>query len=349
MPPANAMSAVIKSAPRFGAEWAAVPIPKAGPHEVLVKVLAASICGTDVHIYEWNEWAAHRVKVPQIMGHEVAGEVVEVGRDVAAIRVGDYVTAETHIPCGYCFQCRTGRREICRNLKILGVDTDGSFADYLVMPEINAWKNSRSVPPEVATIQEPLGNAIDTVLAEDISGKTCAIIGCGPVGSLAVAVARACGAALVIATDVNDYRLQLAKLMGATHIYNPENADVVEEVLALTHGDGVDVICEMSGNAGALHQSFKMLTPGGRASLLGLYGGAQTLDLNDEVIMRGIRVLGITGRAMFGTWYKVARFLESGMIDPTPLITHRLPLREYEKAMEIMRSGNSGKVILTPK
>lgn len=349
MPHTDSMSAVVKTAPQYGAEWQTMPLPQMGSRDVLVKVLATSICGTDLHIYEWNDWAAHRVKIPQIMGHELAGKVVEAGSEVSTVKVGDCVTAETHITCGQCFQCRTGRREICRNLKIIGIDTNGSFADYMVLPETNAWKNPRSIPPEVAAIQEPLGNAIDTVLAEDIGGKTCVVVGCGPVGTLAVAVARACGATLVIATDINNYRLDLAKRMGATHIFNPNDTDIVREVLSLTHGDGVDVICEMSGNGGALRQSFRMLAPGGRASLLGLYGGPQTLDLNDEVIMRGIRVLGITGRKMFGTWYKAARFLESGMIDPTPLITHRLPLREYAKAMDIMKSGNSGKVILIPE
>lgn len=348
MPLRDSMSAVIKTVPQPGAEWKTMPIPRPGPREVLVKVLAASICGTDLHIYEWNEWAAHRVKTPQIMGHELAGEVVEVGREVSSVRVGDFVTAETHITCGQCVQCRTGRREICRHLKIVGVDTDGSFADYMVLPETNAWKNPSSIPPEVAAIQEPLGNAIDTVLVEDTAGKTCVVVGCGPVGCLAVAVARVSGATSVIATDINNYRLHLAEQMGATHILNPNDIDVEEEVLKLTHGDGVDVICEMSGNVGALRQSFRMLAPGGRISLLGLYGGPQTLDLNDDVILRGIRVFGITGRKMFGTWYKAARFLESGMIDPTSLITHRLPLREYQKAMDIMKSGNSGKVILFP-
>jgi threonine 3-dehydrogenase len=348
MSPATTMNAVIKTKPQFGAEWGEAPIPTIGPHEVLVKVIACSICGTDVHIYEWNDWAAHRIKTPQIMGHEVAGEVVEVGNEVSSIKVGDYVSAETHIPCGLCFQCKTGKPEICRNLKILGVDTNGSFAEYMRLPEVDAWKNSRSLPPEVATVQEPLGNAIDTVLAEDIAGKTCVVVGCGPVGMFAVAVARACGATTLIATDVNEYRLSLAKKMGATHVFNPAKTDVVKEVLELTHGDGVDVMCEMSGNTTALHQGLAMITPGGRASLLGLYNDKQTIDLNTEVIMRGIRVLGITGRTMFGTWYKAARLLESGLIDPTPIITHKFPLRDYAKAMELMMSGNSGKVVLLP-
>lgn len=348
MSSASTMKAVIKTKPQFGAEWGEAPIPSIGPHDILVKIIACSICGTDVHIYEWNDWAAHRIKPPQIMGHELAGEVVEVGKEVTSIKIGDYVSAETHIPCGRCFQCKTGKPEICRNLKILGVDTNGSFADYMRLPEVDAWKNSRSIPPEVATIQEPLGNAIDTVLSEDIAGKTCAVIGCGPVGLLAVAVANACGATTLIATDVNEYRLSLAKKMGATHAFNPKNTDVVKEVLELTHGDGVDVMCEMSGNSKALHQGFAMVTPGGRASLLGLYSEPQTLDLNNEVIMRGIRVLGITGRTMFGTWYKAARFLESGKIDPTPVITHKFPLKDYVKAMDLMISGNSGKVILVP-
>jgi len=342
------MKAVIKVRPEYGAVFAEAPLPKVGPHDVLVKVQAASICGTDLHIYQWDDWAAHRIKTPQIMGHELAGEVIEVGREVSQIRVGDYVTAETHIPCGRCFQCKTGRPEICRNLKILGVDTDGSFAEYIAMPELDAWKNSPRLSPEVAAIQEPLGNAIDTVLAEDVAGKTCAIIGCGPVGLLAVAVAHACGATTLVATDVNEFRLDLARKMGATHALNPAETDVVKEVLDLTHGDGVDVMCEMSGNARALHQGLAMMTPGGRASLLGLYKEPPSLDLNNEVIMRGIRVFGVTGRTMFGTWFKAARFLESGQVDPRPIITHRFPMREFDKAMDLMASGNSGKVVLLP-
>lgn len=342
------MQSVVKSQAAPGMDYVESEVPRITPKEVLVKVQASSICGTDLHIWEWNHWAARRIRPPQIIGHEFAGEVVEVGADVDSIQVGDYISADSHIPCGRCFQCKTGQSEVCRHVRILGVDQDGCFADYVAVSEVNAWKNDKCVPPALASMQDPLGNAVDTVLAEDVAGKTVLVTGCGPIGVMAVGVARISGATEVIATDVNTYRLELARKMGATRVLNPTETSVNEEILEMTHGVGVDVVLEISGNPAALHQGFKALRPGGRVSLLGLLNRPETIDVNDEIIFKGARVYGITGRKMFSTWYKSTRFLASGLLDLTPLITHKFALKDFARGMELMKQGDCGKVILFP-
>lgn len=343
------MKAVVKTRPERGAEFQEVPIPHPGPGEVLVKVLATSICGSDLHIYEWNDWAQTHIRIPQIMGHEMAGEVVEVGKGVSRVKVGDYVSAETHIVCGRCYACRTGHAEACQNLKILGIDTDGAFAEYVVIPEENAWINDPSIPPEIATLQEPTGNAVDTALAEDISGKTVLITGQGPVGLITTGVAAASGASLIITTDLKDSRLELSKKMGATYTLNPLRDNVVEAVMDLTGGNGVDVFLEVSGSPKALAEGFRALAPGGRASLLGLPDGPVEVDLNNWIIFKGVRVYGIIGRKLFSTWYKTSRLILSGKLDLRPLITHRLPLSRFHEGMEAMARGETGKVVLFPE
>ena len=342
------MRAVVKTKPEEGAELTKVKIPQCQAEEVLVKVHATSICGTDLHIYEWNDWAASRIKIPQIMGHELAGEVIEIGSQVKSIAVGDRISAETHIPCGYCYQCRTGRMAICRNMKIFGVDRDGVFAEYAVVPEVDVIKNDPSIPFDFASVQEPLGNAVDTVLSEDISGKTLAIMGAGPIGLFAVAVARASGATEIYVSDINEYRLALSQQLGATNVYNPLKSDVVREIIDATDGNGVDAAIEMSGNDEALRQAFKVTTPGGRVSILGLYNGDITVDFNNDIVFKMLRVYGITGRTMFSTWYKSAGFIKSGLIDAAKIITHQFPLDEFEKGMRLMKEGNCGKVVLHP-
>jgi len=340
------MTAVVKAAPGPGAELRTVAIPEPGEGQVLVKVKVTSICGSDLHIYKWNSWAAQHVHPPQIIGHEVAGEVVKLGPGVKSLQVGDFISAETHIPCGYCKQCRTGNMHICKNLKILGVDTNGAFAEYVVIPEIVAWKNDPSIPPEFASVQEPLGNAIDTVLSEDVAGKRVAIIGAGPIGMLAVGVARAAGASDIFVTDLNDYRLEIAKKMGATVTLNPNKVDALQVVLEATHGDGVDVVLEMSGNANALIQGCQMLTPGGRISLLGVFDNPVTMEFNNLIIFKAIRVYGITGRKMFSTWEKAGNLLRSKKLDLSPVITHQLKLADFERGFELMKSGQCGKIVL---
>lgn len=341
------MKAVIKPSAGPGAELATVPIPRIGPKEVLVKVRAASICGTDVHIYTWDPWAQGRIKPPLIFGHELAGDVVEVGNEVTRLKVGDYVSAESHVVCGTCHQCLTGQGHVCQNYRILGVDIPGVFAEYVALPEANAWKNDKNLPPEIASIQDPLGNAVHTALSGQIVGNTVAVIGSGPIGVLAVAVSKAAGAAAVFATDINDYRLDLAKKMGAVLTVNSRETDPVEAILKANHGVGVDVVLEMSGNPTAIRQGFKMLRNGGRISLLGIPSKPMELDLANDIVFKGAIVHGITGRRLYDTWYKMAGLFRAGL-DVRPAITHRFRMDEFEEGMKVMISGNSGKVVLFP-
>ncbi len=343
------MRAVVKTERKRGAEIVNVPVPKIKDDEILVKVKAAAICGTDLHIYLWNKWAEEKIHPPQIIGHEFAGEVVEIGKEVKRIKVGDYISAETHISCGHCYQCLTGHPEVCENLQILGVTRDGAFAEYIAIPEKIAWKNPDNLPVEFAAIQEPLGNAVDTVLAEDVAGKTVAITGVGPIGLLAVGVARASGATKIIVSDLSDYHLNIAKKMGADVVVNAKETNFKEVVFSETNGLGVDVGLEMSGSNKALNDLLSVMTPGGRVSLLGLFGeDFVPVALNDNVIFKKLRIYGITGRRIFQTWVIVSRLLSSGRLDVSPVITHKFKLEEFEKGMKLMEEKKSGKVILYP-
>lgn len=342
------MKAVVKHERGPGASLQMVEIPKISKDDVLIKVKATSICGTDVHIYNWDEWAESRVKPPYTFGHEFAGEVVEVGENVTSVNIGDYVSAETHIVCGECPQCLTGNAHICKNTQIIGVDTNGCFAEYVALPAKNIWKNPEQLSPDVASIQEPMGNAVHTVLSGEVAGKTVAIIGCGPIGLMAVSVAKAAGASKVLAFDVNEYRLSLADKMGATTTIHSLKEDPVNKVMELTAGNGIDVVCEMSGHPVAMNQGFKMLTNGGRMSILSLPSKPVEIDITNDVVFKGIQIHGITGRKMFETWQQVSRLLESGQVNVEPIITHRLPLEEFEKGFELMNEGKCGKVVLIP-
>ncbi len=350
---AGTMRALRKTTRAPGAELVEVPIPTPGEGEVLVRVHGASICGTDVHMYEWNEWAEGRVRrVPMTFGHELAGYVEEVGPEVHHIRPGAFVAAETHIACGICSTCRTGRAHICQNLRILGVDTDGAFAEYVVIPAQNAWIVGDRIPPDVASIMEPFGNAVHATFGteggEDLLTNPVAVIGCGPIGLFAVGIARALGAWKVIAIEPNDDRRQLASKMGADLLVDPKAEDPVEVVLRETERTGAEVVLEMSGNARAIDQGTRMLARGGRMSLLGLPDGPVTLDLNDQIIFKEARVLGITGREMFRTWQQTTTLLSTGRVDVTPIITDRFPLSSFEEAFETVASGRSAKVIMFP-
>lgn len=342
------MKAALKAEAAPGAKIALVDIPTIGSRDVLVQVKAASICGTDMHIYDWDAWAQSRMSVPRIFGHEFAGEVAAVGGEVTSLVPGDFVAAETHITCGQCYQCRTGQAHVCRNVQILGVDRDGAFAEYIAIPESVAWKTGKEIDHSVASIQEPFGNAVHaTFEGGDITNKTVAVFGCGPIGLWAVGLCRTSGSSTIFAIEPNAKRLHIAATMGADYVLNPREVDPVQQILGITDGLGVDVVLEMSGHPQAIGQSFKVLRFGGRVSLLGIPSGVVELDLANDIIFKGASVFGISGRRIFDTWYRTRRILERGELDLKQVITHTLPFDQIHEAMEIMKSGDCGKIILT--
>ena len=344
------MKALVKTAPGPGLTLLDVPIPRPGPSEVLVRVKATSLCGTDAHIYRWDEWAQRRIHPPRIIGHEMCGEVEELGAGVTSVAVGDYVAVESHFTCGLCFQCRTGQAHVCKNYRILGIDVDGSYAEYVVLPERVLWKTSRDIPPELACVQEPLGNAVDAALAEDLTGQTVLITGCGPTGLFAAAVARVAGASLIIAVDISDYRLGLAKQLGADHTLNAKTDQpetMAGAILDITAGEGVDAALEMSGEPSALHQAFRSVKNGGRVTLFGIPTGPVCFDLPNEIIFKGIRVYGVTGRRLFGTWYRLSGLFKAGL-DISPVVTHTFRMAEFANGFDLIQSGQCGKVVLYP-
>ncbi len=354
------MYAITKAKRASGIEIATVDTPKIERNEVLVKVKAASICGTDVHIYEWNKWAQERIKkIPLIFGHEFCGEVIDIGVDVTSVKVGDFASAETHIVDGTCLQCRTDRMHICRNVQILGVDRDGVFAEYVALPERNVWKNDPKLDPGIASIQEPLGNAVQTVLpkdnVEDIAGKNVAVLGCGPIGLMAIAVVKELGAAKIFATagGLNRVRMHLAKDMGADMILSAkeEGENIVRIIHDETGGNGVDVALEMSGAPSALKQTFEILTPGGRVSLFGLFDNSVELDLNNAMIFKAAHVFGISGRRMFQTWHQVKGLLSNPAFRNkiASIITHTLAMEDVEDGIELINSKKAAKVVLEPR
>lgn len=339
------MQAIVKQKRAPGLTVTSVPKPSPGPGEVLIAVRHAGVCGTDLHIADWNAWAEGRIKPPVVVGHEFAGEIVGVGDAVSELKTGQLVTAEGHIVCGHCLQCRTGNSHICRNTRIIGVDRDGAFAEYIVMPATNVLPLD-GIPTTVGAVMDPMGNAFHTVLSADIPGSTVLVVGCGPIGCFAVGIARAAGAAKVIASDVNATRLALARQMGAHVTVNAATDDVVSAVLDETGGEGADVVCEMSGVPSALHQAFAAVRMGGRVQLLGLPKGQVPIDFANEIIFKGITVYGVIGRKMYETWHQMRRYLSAGLLDPRPVITHQFPLAKIDEALAAIRSGNAGKIIL---
>ncbi|HSN76660.1 MAG TPA: L-threonine 3-dehydrogenase [Anaerolineae bacterium] len=340
------MQAVIKPEQAPGLALAEVPVPKIGPLEALIKVRATSICGTDLHIYKWDEWARKRLRPPLVVGHEFCGHVVAVGRDVTQVKEGDFVSAESHIICGNCPQCRTGNGHICQNTRIIGVDRDGCWAEYIAMPAYNLWPNPPDMAPEIACMLENFGNAVHTAFASDLTAKKVLITGCGPVGLMTVAVAKAAGARSIYATDISPYRLRLAQQLGATHTLNVAEVDVVDAIRQDTEGHGVDVLLEMSGAQSAIAQGFQALRDGGEAALLGLAPGTIGFDINSAIIFKGATVRGIVGRELWGTWYRMRGLLNAGLVDLRPLVTHRFTLDQWEEAIQVMNGGASGKVVM---
>ncbi|HWH36529.1 MAG TPA: L-threonine 3-dehydrogenase [Candidatus Limnocylindrales bacterium] len=341
------MRALVKESAGPGAVVREVPLPEPGPMELLVRVDAASVCGTDVHIERWDPWAQENFGPPPMtFGHEMAGTVVAHGPGAGRVRIGDTIAAETHIVDWSCYQCRTGRAHVCQALRILGVHVPGSFAEYAVIPEQNAWVYE-GLPAEIAALQEPMGNAVHAIFVEEVAGQNVAVLGCGPIGLMALAVLRVAGARRIFATDVNPERLALAERMGADVVIDARD-DVAERLRSESEGNGVDVVLEMSGAEAALHQGLAALTNGGRISLLGTHTRPATIDLSQEIIFKGIRVHGITGRRLWETWYRTTALLEEG-VDLSPIITHRLPLSQYQQAFDLVASGHAGKVVLLPQ
>jgi len=340
------MRALRKSAPGPGFRLEHVPVPAIGPNDVLIRVKAAGLCGTDLHMYGWDHWAQRRVKPPLTIGHEFMGEVAAVGAAVTAFAPGDRVSAEGHIACGICSLCRTGQAHICEHVKIIGVDTDGAFADYIRMPESNVWKLDPSIPDSWAAVFDPLGNAVHTVMAADVSVKSVAITGVGSIGLMAIPVARAAGAAKVFAIDVNAQKLALAARVGADATFSATQPDLVEEIVRRTGGDGVDVLLEMSGSGSAIDNGLAMVRNGGVAALLGIPSDEIEINLAERIIFKGLTVLGINGRRMFETWYQTQALVTSGRVDLTPIITHELPFEQFDAAFDLMKSGAAAKIVL---
>jgi threonine 3-dehydrogenase len=337
------VKALVKAAAGPGFKLTEVPEPKIRDDEVLIRVRRAGVCGTDVHIHQWDDWAKGRVKPPIVVGHEFAGDVVKVGSLVTDVREGDRVTAEGHIVDGRCLLCRTGNAHVCPHTRIIGVDRDGCFAEYIAMPSTNVWHLDDGISYDVGGIHDPMGNAFHTALTADIPGATVLVTGCGPIGIFAVGICRAAGASRVIASDVNDRMLELARTMGAHDAVHP--SEVEKAVDAATGGLGVDVVLEMSGVPAAVKQAFAQVRLGGRVQMLGIPAKPMEVDFAKEVIFKGITIYGVVGRRMYDTWHQMTRFLRSGSFDPTPVITHRFPLEAADDAIEAITSGEAGKVI----
>lgn len=338
------MKALVKESPAAGFVLKDVPVPTIRDDEVLIQVRRAGVCGTDVHIHEWDDWARGRCKPPFTVGHEFAGEVASVGSLVKDVKVGDRVTAEGHIVCGRCHLCRTGNGHVCPFTKIIGVDRDGCFAEFIAMPATNVWHLDDNVSYEIGGIHDPMGNAFHTALhGTELPGATVLITGCGPIGIFAVGICRAAGASRIIASDVNPRRLELARAMGAHDAVQPQ--DAAAAVKAATDGLGVDVVLEMSGVPAAVHQALALVRVGGRVQILGIPSKPMELDLAKEIIFKGITVYGVVGRRMYETWIQMTQFLRSGQFDPRPVITHRFPLEQHAEAIRAIKSGEAGKVV----
>jgi threonine 3-dehydrogenase len=342
------MKALRKMQPARGLSYETASVPSIAPSDVLVRVRMASICGTDLHIYGWDRWSQGRIKPPVTLGHEFCGVVERVGEEVTAVKAGDFVSAEMHVNCGHCHQCRLGEGHICQNLRIIGIDQDGAFAEFVRIPAANIWKLDPAIPEHYGAILDPLGNAVHTVLAGPIAGKTVLVTGCGPIGLMSIAVAKACGSSTVFATETNEQRRAMAKKMGADVVLNPAETDSVGRIKADTSGTGVDVLLEMSGNPAAIQQGFKSLRAGGRASLLGIPTESVPLDLVNDVIFKGATVQGIYGRRMYGTWVQMTALLKAGRLNLDPLFGERTSLEKFEDAFAMLQGGLAGKILLYP-
>ncbi len=338
------MRALVKSRREPGLWMEDVAKPSCGPNDVLVKVQKTGICGTDIHIYNWDEWSQKTIKTPMHIGHEFMGVVAEVGSEVTGFKEGDRVSGEGHITCGICRNCRAGKRHLCRNTVGLGVNRIGCFAEYVAIPAFNIFPIPKGISDEIASFFDPLGNAVHTALSFDLVGEDVLITGAGPIGVMAAAICRHVGARHVVLTDVNEYRLELGKKLGATRVVNVAKEELTEVMKQLGMTEGFDVGLEMSGNGSAFKQMFKTMNHGGRVAILGIPAGEVSIDWS-QVIFKGLVLKGIYGREMFETWYKMTAMLQSGL-DISAAVTHRYPAAQFKDAFEVMRTGASGKVVL---
>ncbi len=338
------MKALVKAKREPGLWMQDVPVPELGPNDVLIRVKKSAICGTDIHIFNWDEWSQRTIPVPMAVGHEFMGEIAELGTAVTGFSRGERVSAEGHITCGHCRNCRAGKRHLCRNTVGVGVNRSGSFAEYVAIPAVNVFRIPPEIPDEVAAFFDPLGNAVHTALAFDLVGEDVLITGAGPIGVMAAAICRHAGARHIVVTDVNDYRLGLAKQMGATLAVNVGKTTLEETMAQLGMKEGFDVGLEMSGNGSAFRGMLKVMNHGGSVAILGIPPSDVTIDWN-QVIFKGLVLKGIYGREMFETWYKMTAMLQSGL-NVKPVLTHRFAIDKFQDAFEVMRSGQSGKVVL---
>ncbi|MGH2935252.1 MAG: L-threonine 3-dehydrogenase [Gaiellaceae bacterium] len=346
----DTMWAVRKHAAAPGLVLDEIPVPTPGDDEVLVLVEAASVCGTDLHIFRWDAWAQQRIEPPLTLGHEFAGTVVEAGRNVRHVAVGDYVSAESHVTCGACFHCRTGQAHMCEQTQILGVDRDGAFAQYVVVPESVVWQNDRAkLPPEIATLQEPFGNAVFALSHVDVSAKSVAILGCGPVGLFSIGIARASGAVRVLASDRKPFRLGLAERMGVTAAVDTRTVDdAAAWFVEQNEGVHPDVVFEMSGAPQAIQDAFRIVRNGGRVILFGIPAEPVRLDVAEALIFKNLEVSAVSGRRVWDTWYRTRWLLEHGVVDLRPLITAELGLEGFQRAFDLLDSGEACKIVLHP-
>ncbi len=338
------MPAVVKTRSAPGLELQEVPLPEVGPNDVRIRVQKASICGTDVHIYNWDAWAQKTIPVPLVIGHEFVGVVDQVGSAVKDFKEGELVTTEGHIVCGHCRNCLAGRRHLCPNTKGIGVNRPGGFAELVSVPSSNLWRCDPNIPLDVISCSDPLGNAVHTALSFDLVGEDVLITGAGPIGCMAVPIAKMAGARKVVITDVNPYRLDIARKMGATMAIDVRETKLQDAMEELGMKEGFDVALEMSGNPKAFTDMLDVMVNGGRIAMLGIMPGNAAIDWN-LVVFHGLTIKGIYGREMFETWYKMTALIQSGL-DISPIITHRFPYTNFIEGIELMKSGQSGKIVL---
>ena len=339
------MKALVKLRPEKGIWMEEVPVPEIGVNDVLIKMKKTSICGTDLHIYQWDDWAQKTIKTPMTIGHEYVGEIVDMGSGVRNLKVGDRVTGEGHLACGHCRNCRRGKLHVCENTLGIGVNLDGAFAEYMKLPAENVVKLDSRIPDEIASIMDPFGNATHTALSFPLIAEDVLITGAGLIGSMATAIAKFAGARHIVVTDLSDYRLNIAKKMGATLTVNPSKGETIEQAVKQLGMRGFDVGLEMSGSSQAFNDMISNMYNGSKISLLGILPNTTKVNWND-IIFKSLTIKGIYGREMWETWYQMEQMLISG-IDLTPIITHRFSINEFQKGFDIMESGQCGKVILS--